>query len=141
MKYIKVNKWEKMGAISHLRRPLPLWFALGFTCLLTRQHLLLSSPLLPLPGQTSCMLLLLSCFLFSGGPTNMDKVIQTFWSNLGPIKTSFLVSCPNIQIFLSFLHLFVVGGCYCLFLTGAGWDQLAAFQSQASAHCQLLQSC
>ena len=52
---ISVNRWERMGAISHLGRPLPLWFALGFTCLpsaslLTRQHLLLSSPPLRLPG-------------------------------------------------------------------------------------------
>ena len=140
MDSIKVNKWEKVGAISHLRRPLPLWFALGFTCLLARQHLLLSSPTLPLPGQppaccSSCLV------FFSVVFQPMDKVVQTFWSHLGPIKSSFLVSCPNVQIFLSSLHLFVVGGCYCLFLTGAGWDQLAAFQSQASAHCQLLQSC
>ena len=82
---------------------------------------------------TSCMLFLLSCrWFYSVVFQPMDKVVQTYWSNLGPIKPSFLVSCPNVQIFLSSLHLFVVGGCFCLFLTGAGWDQLAAFQSKAS---------
>ena len=96
-----VNMWERMGAISHLRRPLPLWFALAFTCpcfaLLANTYCCPVRPL-PLPGPPQLQLVVAPVLLL---------VLQTL-----------------IQPSRFFICLFLATVFY-LFLACAGWDQLA----------------
>ena len=98
------------------------WFYLPASAsasLLARQHLLLSSPLLHLPGLASpcCS----SCLVtgFACCSCLMAKVVQTLWSHFGPIKSTLLVSHFFLQLFGICLLLVPV-------FAGAGWNQLAA---------------
>ena len=105
---IKVNMWERMGAISHLRRPLPLWFALAFTCpcsaLLANTYCCPVRPL-PLPGPPQLQLVV--------APV-LSLVLQTFWSCLALNQPSHF--CVN------FVHLFFAR--FLLALAGTNWHLL-----------------
>ena len=109
-----VNMWERMGAISHLRRPLPLWFALAFTCpcsaLLANTYCCPVRPL-PLPGPPQLQLVV--------APV-LSLVLQTFWSCLALNQPSHF--CVN------FAHLFFAR--FLLALAGTNWHLLLFNQKQ-----------